>query len=289
MYKIKNLYKKIYLLFIFRSVILLTLLGFVIGGVLYFMMIQSIRKPMPPLHRAVRDGDIVEVERLIDEGARINEVFSQIFRGSRNTPLSYAVFRGKVEIVKLLIEKGADINKDCPLYFAVKYHDMEIVNILLEAGALPDGPKRRVHGLRPMECAAREGDIEMIDILLEYNAKIDDDIAIEAAESGDIETIQRFMEEGISFTKDIRVAYNAAAIGSMEVILFLESIGVDFTDDDYIMVQAVRGDDVSLVKYFIDKGANVNAVDPDGESLLGIARYRKYEEMIDLLVKHGAK
>ncbi len=280
--------KKKHIWLVVRAVFFLAIIWFVIECVLFFVMIEYERKPMPPLHRAVRDGDIVEVERLIDEGARINEVFSQIFRGSRNTPLSYAVFRGKVEIVKLLIEKGADINKDCPLYFAVQYHDMEIVNILLEAGALPDGPKRRVHGLRPMEYAAREGDIEMINILLEHNATINDDIAIEAAQSGDVETIKRFLKEGISFTEDVRVAWNATD-GSLEFVLFLETIGVDFIEDDYIMVQAVRGENLPVVKYLINKGANINAEDPGGNTLLGIARNRNYEEMIDLLVEHGAK
>jgi len=257
--------------------------------VLFFVVFEYTNKPTPPLHRAVIGGDIEEVERLIDEGARINEVYPYNYRGGRNTPLSIATIKSNEDIVKLLIEKGADINKDCPLYFAVKYHDVEIVNILLKAGAIPNGPKRRTHGLRPMEHAAREGDLEMINILLEHNAEINDDIAADAALSGDVATIKRFMEEGISFTQGGRVAEYAVLSDSMEVVLFLESIGIDFIEDDYLMVQAVRVGNLPIVKYLIDKGANVNALDPDGETLLGIARFHKYEEMIDLLVKHGAK
>lgn len=58
-----------------------------------------------PLHYAVMDGNIDEVEQLIAMGADVNENDSFLF-----TPLHCAAIIGNKDIAELLIAKGADIN-----------------------------------------------------------------------------------------------------------------------------------------------------------------------------------
>ena len=57
--------------------------------------------------------------------------------------LKHAVMRGSKNTVKLLLDGGADPNKDenghwFPLYWAVQEGDQEIVKVLLDGGADPN-------------------------------------------------------------------------------------------------------------------------------------------------------
>ena len=57
-----------------------------------------------PLCKAISNGDIDLVERILEYGVDLNGV---TYRGM--TPLMYAARYNKVEIVKMLIEKGANL------------------------------------------------------------------------------------------------------------------------------------------------------------------------------------
>ena len=84
---------------------------------------------------AVRDGDVEMVELLLEKGAKIN---AQNFVG--DTGLMNAVRDGDVEMVELLLEKGAKINAqnfigDTALMYAVWDDNVGMVELLLEKGA----------------------------------------------------------------------------------------------------------------------------------------------------------
>lgn len=54
---------------------------------------------------AARVGDVKDAEKYLDKGAGINNPWFG------RTPLQVAAEEGKLEMVKFLIEKGADVNK----------------------------------------------------------------------------------------------------------------------------------------------------------------------------------
>jgi len=88
------------------------------------------------LFAAVRQGDAAAVKALLDKGVDVNTKFRY-----DATALSYASDRGHLEVVKLLIERKADVNvKDTfygatPLIWAAQKGHAEIVRALLERGA----------------------------------------------------------------------------------------------------------------------------------------------------------
>ena len=66
-----------------------------------------------------------------------------IYRIGRHTPLHYAAGYNKLEVVALLLDKGADIHARStlgitPLHFAARYNTPEVVALLLDRGAPPD-------------------------------------------------------------------------------------------------------------------------------------------------------
>ena len=90
------------------------------------------------LLRAIRQGDLAAVKALLDQGVPVDAKF----RYDR-TPLSFAADRGHLEIVRLLLERGADVNakdtfyKMTPLSAAAMKGNVEIVRLML--GRRPTG------------------------------------------------------------------------------------------------------------------------------------------------------
>lgn len=92
-------------------------------------IVSQTSKAMHPLHVAASSNDITEVNRLLDNGAKVNQ---QDINGW--TPLHYAILKYNRILVRILLEHGADItitNRDgqTPLQFAQTgfYQDMMVL------------------------------------------------------------------------------------------------------------------------------------------------------------------
>jgi hypothetical protein len=96
-----------------------------------------------------RKGDIVGVEYCLSQGIDPNaaEKWGWHRENLGQTPLTAAAQFGRVEVVRLLLRKGADANlRDCgsqfphetPLSTAAMHGQIEVCKLLLEAGADPN-------------------------------------------------------------------------------------------------------------------------------------------------------
>nr|WP_109227129.1 ankyrin repeat domain-containing protein [Orientia tsutsugamushi] len=123
------------------------------------------------LYRAVKDGDLEEVERLLLEEKNIDVNVTDTYL---NTPLYYAVANGYIGIVKLLLSHGANINSincsgNTPLICSVIAEQVEIVKLLLSHGA--DVHYKNYHRLAALHYASVR-DTKITDTLLAYGADI---------------------------------------------------------------------------------------------------------------------
>jgi ankyrin repeat protein len=91
------------------------------------------------------------------------------------TPLGLAAFLGGPDVVRVLLDHGADADDDADNQFGVRpvnaaaaSHDHETMRLLLEAGADPNATQQG--GFTPLHSAAHSDDVEMARLLLDHGA-----------------------------------------------------------------------------------------------------------------------
>lgn len=109
-------------------------------------------RPLSPLIRAARSGDLGEIRRLIDAGADPDQP-SGI---NAWTPLLHAIHTNQYGSVAALLDEGADVNRAAPHgitppMMAAGYGQTRIVELLLDRGADPYATT--VHGITALDLA----------------------------------------------------------------------------------------------------------------------------------------
>lgn len=129
-----------------------------------------------PLIDAADKGNIRAVTKICNEGTDVNEPDKD-----GETALMHAAFWGYAKVVKLLIEKGADVNKQIPYYGftalmkAAEEGHNEVVKLLIEKGAIID--QKDMAGWTAMAWAAYDEEPKTVKLLIEKGADIDVAIA----------------------------------------------------------------------------------------------------------------
>jgi ankyrin repeat protein len=107
------------------------------------------------LHCAARNGDATTMKWLLEHGASIDK------RGRNGmTPLYYAANHGHIAAIMALLDHGADVNLRCtnmtmstPLHFAATKGHMPAMKVLVEHGA--DMNVQNCKGFTPVVCAVK--------------------------------------------------------------------------------------------------------------------------------------
>jgi len=110
---------------------------------------------MLPLTQTAMLGGIDTVKQMLEDGADVNACAP----GSSWTALHAAAGEGRANIVEVLLEHGADINRqsdrgNTPLHLAALWGRNEVVKLLLASGA--DVTIRNDEGQTPKELAQSE-------------------------------------------------------------------------------------------------------------------------------------
>ncbi|WP_228237297.1 ankyrin repeat domain-containing protein [Allomuricauda sp. M10] len=124
-------------------------------------------------HEAVVCGLLEKVKNMLTQNpALINQYANDGF-----TPVSLAVFFDKSEMAKWLLEQGADPNlhannpsKVNAMHAAVAKNNVELCKLLISKGADVNAPQ--MQQVTPLHSAAHRGNLEMVNLLVENGAQI---------------------------------------------------------------------------------------------------------------------
>jgi ankyrin repeat protein len=119
------------------------------------------------------------MELLLKSGTDITAVDE-----NRRAALLVAAKNGYITVVRLLLEKGADINNaahefdgQTVLQTALKNEHLKIVNTLLISGANVNAAAAQYNGRTLLQTAAEKGHIEIVTKLLDFEANVNVDAA----------------------------------------------------------------------------------------------------------------
>lgn len=125
----------------------------------------------PDVFEASALGDLETVRTLVGRDGQLVDAFA----ADGFYPLGLAAFFGHRAIVEFLLKNGANVKtaarnaqKVTALHGAVAKRDVEIVKMLLEAGADPNARQER--GFTPLHDAAANGNAPLVELLLKHGA-----------------------------------------------------------------------------------------------------------------------
>jgi ankyrin repeat protein len=239
------------------------------------------------LGRLIAAGEVEAVRQAVGSSTRL--VGRGVERAGQGgwTPLHVAVAEGQADVVRVLVEAGADLaarteHNRTPLHIALQY-SAALVPLLLELGAVIDAPS-----------AAYLDDVPRLTELLDGGAALTDPLsgvdllswaalggADAAAKGGHVDLVRMLLEAGADVDRrdpdSGRAPLHAAVAAGPE------------------------GDALEIVRVLLAAGADVNATTSDGASALdisrvGAARHRRddagqatgHDALAELLVAHGA-
>ncbi len=128
---------------------------------------------MGAIQNAAAEGDIKRVLSLLSQGINVNDPGDSDRYG---TPLHHAAYGGYVDIMNVLIERGAKINAvdslgNTPLALAVQAKKEKAVDFLLQHGADANIPT--MSGETAFHDAVLGGNEQIVSLILSHGGKAD--------------------------------------------------------------------------------------------------------------------
>lgn len=209
-----------------------------------------------------------------------------------------AAWYGRLDILKHLLEQGADINAtynagNSALIVAAWHGHMDIVGHLLSAGA--DVALENRDGDDALIWASEHGHLEIVERLLGAGSDSLDAALVFACENDHIEIADLLIRRGASLEHqygDHRLTPLAAAAykGHRELVEFLLRQGTDVhARDDAALGWACGFQQLRTAEILISHGANVHGHGAEGLTFLQEAVAEGRNAVAGLLRTHGAR
>ena len=256
----------------------------------------------PPLVEASKNSHFEIVKILLKAGADVNKP------SCKAIALTFAIGANETEILMLLLEKKPVIhnfkpsfNYD-PLLLAVHRSMLIEVGMLLNSGA--DVNKESEYGETPLMLAAYNGDLEMMSLLLNSGANLNlADIhgrtaVMAAVFSGNIRVLKLLLdldapvnisETRCRKTKSVFIDTYGHKVSLWEIFQNQEKysdVSVKIRTGKTTLMYAVEKGNMEMVELLLSRGADIDARDKIGKTPLSYASEKNNMKMIRLIYQN---
>ncbi|XP_062591956.1 ankyrin repeat domain-containing protein 27-like [Saccostrea cucullata] len=242
-----------------------------------------------------------EVSKLIDDGADVNQM-GLVFQDEPITPLSLACKMGHMDIVKILVQRKADLNQSghdgkTAMHYACegderrdekKENLLEILGFLIKNGA-------NVEAMNNMRCtplfsACEMDDVDMVKLLVQSGCKVNvqsvngDSPMKLACRNAKFWTYWHSREMYANSTQ-----CNPHNLPPVQITKILLHSNANISEAT-LLPTAVQFGDLKLVKELIELGMDINMLDDNMCTPLGSACscVNVKADVVKLLLEHGA-
>lgn len=242
-----------------------------------------------PLGLACALGNIDVVKKLLDLGANIEKLDST----HKDTPFLSACFRGRMEVVEELIKRGANVHalsrrKNSALNYASAEGHAQVVDLLVNKGL--DVNARNSEGLAPLHSAVRGNHMDIVVKLIESGADINMMTEMKELDLYNFSADFLNYEPGHLFTPlSMAMRHKNRAIAS-ELIKRGADVEARDPGDDPILMSAVFLKDLKLIKELIEAGAKFNFEETVGNNkfhILHMAAAASSAEVLQYILDNG--
>ena len=262
---------------------ILCLLGYLIFPVVYTVS----------LNFAIHENDVRMVKWILKIKGDINRDNSiPVLDTWSDTPIESACVKGNIEIIRMLLDKGANVNEEgwSPLILALanEYPDKyQVIKLLLDRGAdvgsegqkseiltlISGGYDRRsVYNVQAKKEANEEEVYKIFILLINNGASVE------------------YWEGAKSFQQSYSamILESTAIQGNLQIMKYLvEEAEYDVNEklyaDDTALIAATQNDNGKVVEYLLLNGVDKTVKNDDGKTALDIAEEKQYEDIIKLL------
>jgi len=283
------------------------------------------RRGQTALMWAAADGHAGVVELLLKAGADFRTPLSD----SSFTPLFFAVREGRIDVIRALLKAGADVNDTLqprkgtgkspragtsPLLLAVENGHFDLAVVLLDAGADPNDQRSgftALHALswvrKPHRGDGDDGDpppigsgnlssLQFAKKLVEHGADVNARLKNGKSAPG------KFSRAGATpfllaaFTADtafmrllLELGANPSLANNDNCTPLMTACGIGIGSDAANETAGTEPEVIEAAQLLLKLGADVNAVDANGETAMHGAAYKNLPKVVELLADNGAK
>jgi ankyrin repeat protein len=243
------------------------------------------RMTMDPIAIAINSGAANETVKFLlsQSGVDVNRLTHE-----GRTYLHWAAFKGNVEIMEELINKGAkvnipDVNETTPLCFAAMGGLLTIqgVELLVKGGANLKKEVNRDGANVLLLAVTNDKDLTLTNYFISKGLDIksvdknDNTIFSYAARGGNINTLKALIQKGVAVSDNALIMAAQGRRGpanTIEVFEYLESLNIKPTvtskNGENVLHFIVRKpNQKDIIEHFLSKGVDVNQADNEGNTV----------------------